>query len=190
MNKQSNLIRFTESTLSGLFPFLWDYAPSISTIKKTASYFHKIFFDSILAWNPQNFPLFLNKKNNEEPWERLKILKEIFKPNLIKIPLITDVPSRNRLFDDKILTNFLTLLKDYQISNIRLINYFNNSEILEKVIKNCLKSEIEPEGTVYINPSHPDLIINKTLIDYYTDVGIKSITLYEPIGTLKIKQID
>ena len=184
-----NTVKLTEVSFSSLFPHFWNKSISINEIKTFSSYINKIPFENVIAWSSIDFPNLMSKTLNENPWERLEILNKLFDPISLTINLMSKYLTFQRVYDTKIVSNFLETLKSFNVENIRLFDPLNDLNFLGETINLCIKKDMNVEGTILINPINPDFVLPKKVLELYKKSETTSVILFEPTGTLRYQLI-
>lgn len=165
----------------------------IATRMKTSEFkdqlesFDKVGFDSMEVWGGATYDSCI-RFLDEDPWERLRIIKERLKNTKIQMLLRGQNLVGYRHYSDDVLELFIKKLSDYGMDIVRVFDALNDIRNLEKSIELCKKNKIHVQGafSFTISPVH-NLEFYVDFAKKLVDRGVDSICIKDMAGLMEPK---
>ncbi len=177
-------VRLTDTTLRDAHQSLWATRMRIEDILPIAKRIDNIGYHSVEVWGGATFDVCL-RFLNEDPWERLKSMKKIFK----KTPLQMLLRGQNIVgytnYPDDVLKAFVNKAAQDGIDIFRIFDALNDVRNLKKAIEFVRKAGKHAQGNVCytISPAH-DINSYVKCAKEQVEIGIDSLCIKDMSGIL------
>ncbi|WP_305862692.1 pyruvate carboxylase subunit B [Helicobacter cholecystus] len=178
-------IKITENSLRDGVQSLLATRVSTQDMLEVARIFEPIGFHSVEVWGGATYDACL-RYLNEDPFERLKLFKEIF----VKTPLQMLLRGQNlvgyRHYSDDVLKEFLALSTQGGIDIFRIFDALNDSSNLKLSIEEVRKNGAEAQGAICYTTSPVHHL--KFFISYakeLVELGCQSLAIKDMAGLLR-----
>ncbi len=141
-------------------------------------------------WNTNHFPVYL-QKIHKNPWEILENLQRTLSNAQIIIDVKGNQLNKTKTFSDEIIDKYLSQFAGNDKIIIKIFDPLNELSKIEKISKLASKHNLKVIGGIFLRPdlnNFPECHLN--LINFYKDQKISNISLIEPLGLLKIGDIE
>lgn len=178
-------IKITENSLRDGVQSLLATRVSTQDMLEVARIFEPIGFHSVEVWGGATYDACL-RYLNEDPFERLKLFKEIF----VKTPLQMLLRGQNlvgyRHYSDDVLKEFIALSTQGGIDIFRIFDALNDSSNLKLSIEEVRKNGAEAQGAICYTTSPVHHL--KFFISYakeLVELGCQSLAIKDMAGLLR-----
>lgn len=177
-------IGITDTTLRDAHQSLWATRMSIEDMLPIAKKMDSIGFHSVEVWGGATFDVCL-RYLQEDPWERLRKLKGIFRNTPLQMLLRGQSLLGYQHYPDDVVEDFVAKSAENGIDIIRTFDALNDIRNLKASIKAGKKAGVHVQATVVytISPVHTTEHYLKTALDL-ADLGADSICIKDMAGLL------
>lgn len=178
------MVRLTDTTLRDAHQSLWATRLKTDEMIPILRDLDEAGFYSLEMWGGATFDVAM-RYLNEDPWERLKIIRE----NIEKTPLQMLIRGQNLVgykhYSNDIVTKFIEKSVENGIDIIRTFDALNDVRNLEKVIEVGKKTGAHMQGAlVYTKSPIHKMQYNIDLAKKMADMGVHSIAVKDMAGLL------
>lgn len=178
-------VKITENSLRDGVQSLLATRVSTQDMLEVARIFESVGFHSVEVWGGATYDACL-RYLNEDPFERLRAFKEIFKTTPLQMLLRGQNLVGYRHYADDVLKEFITLSTQGGINIFRIFDALNDSSNLKLSIEEVRKNGAEAQGAICYTTSpvhHLDFFISyaKELVS----MGCQSLAIKDMAGLLR-----
>ncbi|MFH1287748.1 MAG: pyruvate/oxaloacetate carboxyltransferase [bacterium] len=179
-NIEKKPIKVTDTTLRDAHQSLWATRMRTDDILPIASTIDEVGYHSVEVWGGATFDVCM-RYLNEDPWERLKLIKKCFKKTPLQMLLRGQNIVGYKNYPDDVLDIFIKKSVENGISIFRIFDALNDVRNLEKAIEIAKREGAHVQGNICytISPFHD--------IKHYLDCARKQINL--GVDSLNIKDM-
>ncbi|MDD5772644.1 MAG: pyruvate/oxaloacetate carboxyltransferase [bacterium] len=180
VNIEKRPLMVTDTTLRDAHQSLWATRMSTDDILPVASKIDDVGYHSVEVWGGATFDVCM-RYLNEDPWERLKLIKKYFKKTPLQMLLRGQNIVGYKNYPDDVLDVFIKKSVENGISIFRIFDALNDVRNLEKAIEIVKREGAHAQGNICytISPFHD--------IKHYLDCARRQINL--GIDSLNIKDM-
>ena len=182
--EQRHRVGVTDTTLRDAPQSLWATRMKLSDILPIAERIEEVGYHSVEVWGGATFDVCM-RYLNEDPWERLKKVREKFSHTKIQMLLRGQNIVGYRNYPDDVLEEFIKRTVAGGMDIIRIFDALNDTRNMQKAIEVTMREGAHAQGTICytISPVH-DIEFFVKVAQELVDMGSDSICVKDMSGIL------
>ncbi len=182
--EQRHRVGVTDTTLRDAPQSLWATRMKLSDILPIAERIEEVGYHSVEVWGGATFDVCM-RYLNEDPWERLKKVREKFAHTKIQMLLRGQNIVGYRNYPDDVLEEFIKRTVAGGMDIIRIFDALNDTRNMQKAIEVTVREGAHAQGTICytVSPVH-DIEFFVKVAEELVDMGSDSICIKDMSGIL------